>query len=149
MSAVLLALASGAALAFTALERYRRTSHGHNPWTTEGITNAVLYSTYIDRFLEMIEDTDGQPNSCYRSPEVNSAAGGVSDSRHLRALACDGKPARLTLAAAQDVVFAAAQRGELGPVRRVTLEPNRGIIHVEWWGPTEAVKPPVKSEWNG
>jgi len=145
----LIALAGAAFGTFQAMERYRKTSHGANPWTAEGFTNALLYSSYYERFLALIEDTDGQPNSCFRSPSVNAAAGGVPTSRHMKALACDGLPKRLSLGAAQDVVFAAAKRGELGPVKRVTLEPARKIIHVEWWGPGEAALPPEKAEWNG
>lgn len=145
----LIALAGGAAAAYAALERYRKTSHGSNPWTIDGFTNALLYSQHFERFLALIEDTDGQPNSVFRSATVNKAAGGVETSRHLRALACDGLPKKLSLQAAQDVVHAAAARGEIGPVKRVTLEPARGIIHVEWWGPGETTQPPQKSEWNG
>lgn len=149
MSPAFLALAGGALAVFQSMERYRRTSHGANPWTAEGFANALLYSSYFERFLAIVEDVDGQPNSCYRSPEVNAAAKGVATSRHLRALACDGSPRRMPLPIAQRAVFDAAKRGELGPVKRVTLEPERNIIHVEWWGPTEAALPPELAEWNG
>ena len=148
MSALAL-LAAGAGAAFLALERYRKTNHGENPWTLEALTNAIVYSSHYERFLALIDDTDGEPNSVYRSERINTAVGGVKESRHLKALACDGKPKRLSLKAAQDIVYAAAMRGELGPVKRVTAEPNRGAVHVEWWAQNETARPPVKSEWNG
>lgn len=59
-----------------------------NPLTEESIINLV----YLCRKLEKVRKSFGKPiriNSGYRSPSVNKAVGGVTNSLHLTGRACD------------------------------------------------------------
>lgn len=109
-----------------AFDQFRKTNQGKNPWSVEGLVNVIRITPHIQKIKRM---TEAKINSVYRSERVNSIVGGVKTSRHLRGLAADFKPG-IPLETAIQKVFAAAERGELGPVRKIIREPT--IFHVSW-----------------
>jgi len=132
MLPVLTTFAAGLALAYKALDPYRVTKHGHNPWTHDAFVNVLRLHAHYDAAAKLV---DGAITSVYRSPRVNAKAGGVATSYHLRGLAVDIAPRKLSPKEAARVIYEAAERGELGPVRKVLEEP--GIVHIEYLDPTD------------
>lgn len=160
-----IAVSAGVGALYTALEPFRKTSHGHNPWTLEGFVNAASISRYIKAASEL---TGASFSSCYRSPQVQrrlydskrkdpakwavvvsgAEKAGMSvenyveflstRTRHARALAGDfvGKPIGQLATDLHQLALA----GKIGPVKKVLDE--RDHAHVEWYGPGEAVEPP-------
>lgn len=133
-------LAAGGGALYLSMEKWRVTNHDPNPWTVPAFLNVFMNRHHYQKAIDAI---NGKLNSCYRSPRVNRIVGGVQPSvrsphgsRHMLGLACDirprmGKQGRDTnLRAAADLLFEMAQRGELGPVRRIADEP--GWIHIGW-----------------
>jgi hypothetical protein len=148
------------------LERFRKTSHGANPWTMEGLVGALWISWHVDRVVAL---TGASHNSSFRHPRImqkvydskrgNPAqwdvvvasaksrgvtvdayvAGLIKGSRHTRGLAGDfsGRP----IGALADEIFALAKAGKIGPVKKVLDE--RDHVHVEWFAPWETVKAPT------
>jgi hypothetical protein len=84
------------------LEQLCATSHGPNPLTAcsrYGVRVELdelqangehLAQNLLDRLFEQF---GWRVSSCYRSPPVNKAVNGDSNSAHLAFLACDGSPA--------------------------------------------------------
>lgn len=136
-------LAGALGALFVSLERYRKTSHGQNPWTVDGLMNVVRLQGHFERAAELI---DGAITSVFRSEGVNKAAGGVPTSRHLRGLAVDIKPRMLTPREALTKLLAAAERGELGPVRTILEEPT--VVHIEYLAADETAAPIKTGYWQ-
>ncbi len=116
------------------LNRWRTTNTGvRNAWTFEGLTNVLRLEKH---FLNVLGILGGKPTSCFRSPEVNEAVGGVKDSYHQQGAALDvigwGRmfPDVDRAAAA---VFAEAKAGKIGPVREIIPEHRTGAVHVDWY----------------
>jgi hypothetical protein len=83
------------------LEQLCATSHGPNPLTATDRYGAHLSAGQIHLNLAHLALTLLDPlteawgwrvSSCYRSPAVNAAVGGASNSAHVAGLACDGAP---------------------------------------------------------
>lgn len=122
----LAAVGLGGAAAAAVLARFAITSHGSNPWTMQGALNMLRIRAHIDAAVRLV---DGRLSSAYRSPRVNKIVGGADNSRHMMGLAADIVPSG-NLEAAHNLMWQAAKRGELGPVRKVLIEP--GWIHIDW-----------------
>lgn len=122
---------------------YRKTEHGTNEWSVEGLTNVLKYKTYMDHAVRLV---GRGRNSVFRNERVNKAAGGVPDSYHLKGLAQDIElRAGLSVDGAADLLFAAAKRNELGPVHKIIREYKNGIVHIDWhppgkWAPPQLVE---------
>lgn len=143
--------AAGAAALYAALEPYRRTAHGPNPWSFEGFLNVLRLSGHFEAARHMV---DGTVTSVWRSPtpapgrtqSVNEAAGGVQSSRHTMGLAVDIKPRALSPKEAAGRLYEAAVRGELGPVRTVLEEPT--VVHLDYFASGEATRAPTLGYWE-
>jgi hypothetical protein len=99
----------------------------------------------FERARELI---GGSFNSVYRSPRVNALVDGSKNSRHLRGLATDIRPAAgLTPRQAADKIFARAKNGELPRVQQVIAEPT--WVHVGYFGLGEDVKAPALLTYDG
>lgn len=135
--------AAGLGALYVAFDRYRRTSHGKNPWTLDGF---MAVATLHQRFEQAARMIDGTITSVFRSERVNKAAGGVETSRHLDGLAVDIKPRLHSPKEAAEKLYAAAVRGELGPVRTVLEEPT--VVHVDFFAPGEPRRAPKLGYWE-
>jgi len=136
MNGVLVAGAVAAVFAARgALEPYRLTSHGHNPWSAEALGNVLLLKKHMDAARELVS---GRFSSVYRSQRVNKKVGGAKTSRHLAGLAADIVPGKsFSPEQASRAIQKAAEEGKLGPVSKVIWEP--GWVHVSWKRPAEVV----------
>lgn len=136
-----LSLAGLAALGTVATEVARRfsvTSHGDNPWTFDAFLNTLKHAHHMLNAVGLLQ---GTINDSYRSPAVNAAVGGVSNSYHQKGLAVDIKPGPgFTPESGARLMYTAACRGDIGPARTVIWEP--GWVHVDWHDPTETGPPP-------
>lgn len=168
MNPTLIAVAAGAGVLYGALERFRRTSHGDNPWSVDGFIGATLIMGHVETVANL---TGATWSSVFRSPQVQRAlynakrkdpaqwavveAGarkrGMSteayveflstNTRHARALAADFTHAKLTTAQLAVQIFEHAKAGRIGRVKKVLDE--RDHVHVEWLAPWEAARSPV------
>jgi hypothetical protein len=138
MDALALIALAGSGLAL-ALERYRPTQHGHNPWSIDALVNVLRLAPHFETARDLV---DGKFTSVYRSERVNKIVGGVINSDHLWGGAIDLKPhPHVAIETAAKRIYEAAERGELGPVRQVVLEPT--WVHVGWYRPGRAGRPQV------
>lgn len=168
MSAVVGAIVVGAGALYGALERFRKTSHGDNPWNVDGFIGATLIMGHVELIASV---TGASWNSVFRSEVVQRAlydakrknpaqwevveAGArkrgmtteqyveflSKGTRHARGLAADfSKAGTSTEILARDI-FALAKAGRVGKVKKVLDE--RDHAHVEWWAPWEEAKAPV------
>lgn len=122
----LIFLASVAGVVAMLLGRYAVTSHGANPWTSEGVFNALRVAPHLEKAVRLV---GGKINSMWRSERVNGIVGGAENSRHTMGLAVDIKPGG-NLEENAKAVWMAAKAGDLGRVHKVLIEP--GWIHVSW-----------------
>lgn len=141
--AVALSVGAGFVALYKALDKYRLTSHGDNPWTIHAMFNVIRLQS---RFEQAREILDGTITSVYRSDRVNNAVGGVKTSRHLRGLACDIKPKSLSPKDATDKLYAVALSGKLGAVHKVIQEPT--IVHISWKDYDESAGAPKRGYWE-
>lgn len=65
------------------------TSHGANPTTPEVEANLRRLAEVMERVRVLLDNHPITITSGYRSPPVNAAVGGASNSAHLTGLACD------------------------------------------------------------
>lgn len=136
---------SGAAVAWRVLRRFNPTSHGANPYNLEGAFNVLRLFAFYDRAVALVK---GRLTSCFRSARVNDLVGGVKPgpgsrgSRHMRALAIDVVPGGgLNLDQGMALLYAAAKRGELGPLRQLIKETAKGVIHCSFSAIDEVTPP--------
>jgi len=111
-----------------ALDKYRVTRHGNNPWTPEALNNVRMYRRHVDKALKIIK---GKLTSMFRSPRVNKLAKGKANSPHLKAKAADMVPTidfKLALKLLKDT----AKAGGLGPVQKITPYKKKGYIEIVW-----------------
>ena len=127
-----------------------KTSRGANPLTATQRYGAQVSAKQVEDNLrhlagsvldELTEHFNWQVNSCYRSPAVNAAVGGASNSAHLVGLACDGHPAEGRGSFADVIRYLAAAPSL--PLDRVIFEvrgPTSRWLHVQALGPGEAAR---------
>jgi len=83
--------------------------------------------------MEKIRNVLGVPlhvNSWYRCPTLNARVGGVTNSRHMLALATDFVPIGMTLDDAMRRISSAVRRGELPELDKIIIECG-AWIHVQ------------------
>jgi hypothetical protein len=112
-----------------AIEPFRVTTKGANPWTAEAARNVVERLAYYRAALDAV---GGRLDSCFRTPRVNKLVGGSQNSLHLDGLACDIAPPADTCTPrrAVGILWAMVLDGRLGDVHEVILEPT--WVHVGW-----------------
>jgi hypothetical protein len=163
---ILAAVAGTLGAAYVALEAFRSTSHGQNPWTLDGFVSVLLIALHVKHIAEQTNSSIG---SVYRSPEVQAAvykakldnptqrgyvqsladkAGMAIDdyvrtvvqtSRHMRGLAADFTPRAMSVPAAAVAIHDLALSGHVGRVKLVLQEGDH--VHVEWYGAGEQASP--------
>jgi zinc D-Ala-D-Ala carboxypeptidase len=70
-------------------------------------------AAFMEKVRHLCGDRSISVHSAYRSPAVNAAVGGVPNSAHAQAFACDFSVAGLTPYAVAEILDAAGKRGEL------------------------------------
>lgn len=168
MTPALVAIATGAAALYVALEKFRKTTHGDNPWSVDGFIGATVIMGHVE-LISML--TGASWNSVYRSEQVQrslyeakrkvpaqwdvvkagAAKRGMTPdqyveflskgTRHARGLAADFSKQGTSTAVLSRDIFELAKAGRVGKVKKVLDE--RDHAHVEWWAPGEQAKEPV------
>jgi len=165
--AVIIAGATAVGL-YGALEVMRRTRHGANEWTIEGIVGALSIYGAVHTIAAR---TGAAWNSVFRAPSVQRALYDAkrkdpnqwavvvasaakakmsveayveflsTNTRHARGLAADFSKAGKSTAELAREIYTLAKAGVIGTVKKVLDE--RDHVHVEWWAPWQTANAPI------
>ena len=115
--------------------KYRQTRHGANPWTQEGLNNAIRLHRWVDKAEQI---SGGKLTSGFRSARVQKLvhqARGYSpapNDPHTKGKAYDIVPVKISLNRMNARLLHASKAGDLGPIKAVQRGKTRDHMHLVW-----------------